>query len=118
MQYSAKKNFLLVLAIISSVYPLYTTAQVSTFSHEKEQDYGSIPHIIFKSLAYDDGTAVVRIVRVNATATSNCFHERLSLRIIHPNGTVGEKDIELDIPPFNYCFFYLYKSGLINRSFK
>jgi hypothetical protein len=60
---------------------------------------------------YDDGTAVARIVRKN-NATSigarTCLYEMLFFRIIHPNGTVDEKDIDnerLGISSINYCFF-------------
>src|SRR3954469_9549438 len=108
MQKIAKKEILLILSIILCIYPLYTTAEIRSFSHYEEKDYGptALPRVL-KSRVYEDGTVVVRIIRQNmntSTATKVCFYEMLSLRIIHPNGTVNEKDIKLDIQPFNYCF--------------
>jgi hypothetical protein len=101
------KNYLLILAIILLICPLYAIAEMRTFSHE-EKDYGptAIPRVWYTRI-YDDNTVVVRIVRVNAELSPEtirtCFYETFSLRIIHPNGTVDEKDFELDIQPFNYC---------------
>src|ERR1043166_1656431 len=108
---SAKKTFSLIFAIILCIliYPIYTTAEIRTFSHYEEKDYGpmALPHV-WNLKTYDVGTAVARIIRKNmntSTAARDCFYEMLSLRIIHLNGTVDEKDILLNIQPFNYCFF-------------
>src|ERR1043166_1187374 len=100
-------NSAILLTILLCIYSLYVTAEIRTFSHDEEKDYGptALPHV-WKSRTYDDGTVVARIVRQNmntSTATEGCFDEILSLRIIHPNGTVDEKDIKLDIHPLNYC---------------
>src|SRR4051794_11811033 len=92
------------------MYPLNTTAEIRTFSHDEGKDYRliEIPHVV-STKVYDDGTVVARIVRKNtdtSTPDQDCFLEMLSLRIIHLNGTVDEKDIyKLDIQQFNYCFF-------------
>src|SRR5438045_2889546 len=103
IQVNSAKKSLLIFAIIICIYPLYTTAEIRTFSHEEEKiDYGS-PHV-WDTKIYDDNTIVARIVRVNTTTEiTTCFYEMFSLRIIHPDGTVDEKDIKLDIPQFNYC---------------
>src|ERR1044072_4304930 len=98
-----------ILAIILCIISLCIAAEIRTFSHNEEKDYGqtALPRV-WKSEAYDDGTIVARIVRQNmsaSTAIKTCFNEMLSLRIIHPNGTVDEKDINLDIHPLNYCIF-------------
>src|ERR1043166_672360 len=98
----AKKIILLVYAIILCIHPLYTEAEIRTFSYYEEKDYGptALPRV-WNLKTYDDGTAVARIIRKNmntSTATEDCFYEMLSLRIIHLNGTVDEKDIKLDIP--------------------
>jgi hypothetical protein len=98
-----KKIFLLTFAIISCIciYPLYATKKIRTFIH-KEKDYGPtiIPHLV-NTRDYIDGAIVARI---NWTTASNedLPYEMLFLRIIHPNGTVDEKDIKLDIPQINY----------------
>src|SRR5688572_3333176 len=76
-------------------------------SRVEEKYYGSIapPHVL-KTRIYDDGTVVARIVGKNMmTTTAVCFYEMLSLRIIHPDGLVDEKDIKLDIPLFNHRSF-------------
>ncbi|RGB39051.1 hypothetical protein C1646_755031 [Rhizophagus diaphanus] len=56
---------------------------------------------------YDDGTIVVRIVRLNYTAPPKfCLEENLSIRTIYPNGTVKGFDLSADtlnIQPFNFC---------------
>ena len=100
---------LAILAIILCIISLCVTAEIRTFSHNEGKDYGqtALPRV-WKSEAYDDGTIVARIVRQNmsaSTAIKTCFNEMLSLRIIHPNGTVDEKDIKLNIQPLNYCIF-------------
>ena len=73
-----------ILAIILCIYSLYVSAEIRTFSHDEEKDYGStaLPRV-WKSKVYDDGTVVVRIVRQNmttSTTTRECFNEMLSLR--------------------------------------
>src|ERR1044072_4006104 len=98
-----------ILAIILCIISLCVTAEIRTFSHNEGKDYGqtALPRV-WESEAYDDGTIVARIVRQNmsaSTAIKTCFNEMLSLRIIHPNGTVDEKDIKLNIQPLNYCIF-------------
>src|SRR3954469_14265069 len=102
-----KGFFLLIFATILCIYPLYSTAEIRTFSHDEEKDYGpSVIPRVNKLKGYDDGMIIARVVRINveaSTAANVCFYEMLSLRMIHPNGTVEEKDIKLDIPQFNYC---------------
>ena len=96
-----------IFAFALCIHPLYVTNETRIFSHVEEKDYGptSIPRVL-KTRVYDDDTVVARIVRKNTTTiTSACFYEILSLRIIHPGGSVDEKDFKLDIPSFNYCFF-------------
>ncbi|CAG8641567.1 15468_t:CDS:2 [Funneliformis mosseae] len=109
--------FSLLFAIILCVFPLYTTAQnakVRIFAHEETIDYGpkSLPRI-WKQNTYDDGTAVVRIIRRNpAIQGPVCLIEKLFLRIIHLDGTVDEKDLDLGIQPFNYCLFQSNNLGV------
>lgn len=107
--------FVIILSLCY-LFPLHTntTKETKMFSHVEKKDYGptAIPRVL-KTRIYDDGTVVARIVRKNMkTATGVCFHEILSLRIIHPDGFVDEKDIKLDIPSFNYCFV-LQQNGRI-----
>src|SRR5688572_18963626 len=102
------KKYLLIFAIIL-LCPLYATAEIRTFTHVEEKDiYLPKSARMQRTKVYYDGTVVARIVRTKeATAEKVCFFEIFSLRIIHPNGTVDEKDIELDkkgISTINYCF--------------
>ncbi|GBB88972.1 hypothetical protein RclHR1_01560008 [Rhizophagus clarus] len=102
------KVFVLFAVIIIYINPLHTIAEVKVFSHEEKKDYGpeAIPHVL-RINTYDDGTAVVRIVRTNqdkTTSIMHCNHEIFFLRFIYPNGTVIEKDINLEgVQNFNYC---------------
>src|SRR5437764_764780 len=98
--------FLLIFAIILCIYPSYTTAQPAqprTFTHvEENNDYDeTIKPRMQQIKTYYDGTVVGRIVRLNRAMSAppkTCFFDTLSLRIIHLDGTVDEKDIKLDIP--------------------
>ena len=79
---SSKIKILLILSIILYICPSYTTAEIRTFSHDEEKDYGqtAIPHVI-KTRVYDDGTLVARIIRINSnmsTTNKDCFYEMLS----------------------------------------
>ncbi|CAI2186782.1 17543_t:CDS:2, partial [Funneliformis geosporum] len=110
----------LLFAIILCVFPLYTTAQntnVRIFAHEETIDYGkdSLPRV-WRQRVYDDGTTVVRIVRRNPAIQGVCLIEKLFLRIIHLDGTVEEKDIDLGIQPFNYCIFTSDNAGVIGTN--
>ena len=126
---SAKKIFLLIFVIILCICPLYATEEiVRTFLHNEEINYDgptTLP-LLSDSKAYEDGTMVVRIIRYySSSATDNiCYqisnnmllYEMLSLRIIHLNGTVEEKDIILGIQLFNYCHDDLLDYYLIRKN--
>src|SRR5438270_35640 len=45
------------------------------------------------------------IVQFKDTPNAVCTFETLSLRIIHPNGTIVERDIKLNIQQFNFCIY-------------
>ncbi|CAB4376667.1 unnamed protein product [Rhizophagus irregularis] len=100
----------LFVIIIFYIYPLHALEEVKTFSYE-EKNFGpkEIPHVLRIS-SYDDGTVVARIVKTNvnkSTSIKHCNHEIFSLRFIYPNGTVIEKDIDLEgVEKFNYCAIY------------
>src|SRR5436309_2782853 len=101
--------FLLIFAIVLCIYPLYTVAGIRTFTHvEENNEYDQTIKPRMQQLkVYDDGTAVARIVRLNkgmSAPPKTCFYDTFSLRIIHLDGIVDEKDFKLDIPPINYCF--------------
>src|SRR3954454_9139875 len=111
MREFSKKNFFIIFLIFACIYPLslYTKAEIRTFSHDEEKHYGptEISHVI-DTKVYDDGTVVARVVRKNASTSNpyqDCFFEIFSLRIIHPNGTVDEKDIKLEIKQVDHCNF-------------
>src|SRR4051794_14662781 len=98
--------FLLIFAIILCIYPLFATAETRTITYNEEIDSYE-PDVfprVFSAKTYDDGTVVIRIIRRNfRLPTAACTFEMLSLRIIHPNGTIVERDIKLDIQQFNFC---------------
>ncbi|GES87507.1 hypothetical protein GLOIN_2v1834901 [Rhizophagus clarus] len=97
----------------------------SSFTFEEPQpETPSTPRVL-NTAFYDDGTIVVRIVRVNYTTSSSiCVEERLSIRTIYPNGIVKGFDLSsdiLNIQPFNFCLlsqfnplrFYTIKTNLL-----
>ena len=69
--------FLLIFVIILCIYPLYTTAEIKTFTHveEKEEFLPELPRMQ-RIKIYDDGTAVVRMVITKTRALPKiCFVE-------------------------------------------
>ncbi|CAB4477143.1 unnamed protein product [Rhizophagus irregularis] len=98
-----KLSFIFLLSIILlSILPVKSSI---TFVEETPET-PSTPRVL-NSNFYDDGTIVVRIVRVNYTAPPKiCVEEFLSLRIIYPDKTIKKLDlsaVELNIQPFNFC---------------
>ena len=98
-----KLFFIFLLSIILlSILPVKSSI---TFVEETPET-PSTPRVL-NSNFYDDGTIVVRIVRVNYTAPPKiCVEEYLSIRTIYPNGTVKRFDLSADtlnIQPFNFC---------------
>ncbi|KAF0395551.1 hypothetical protein F8M41_010214 [Gigaspora margarita] len=89
----------LLLAIVPKV------SSYSNFTYQEKKSSSVIPRI-WRTYVYDDGTILVRIVRrdaANSGGTRVCLQQVLSLRLIYPNGTVSELDIDLNIQSFNYC---------------
>ncbi|CAG8461302.1 7611_t:CDS:2 [Acaulospora colombiana] len=76
------------------------------FVHNETQPFPTAPRI-WQLISYDDGTTVARVIHkdpnVNSTNTTTFIDQRLSLRIIYPNGTVSEIDKDPNIPSFNYA---------------
>jgi hypothetical protein len=97
-----KLYFIFLLLIISLAIPVKS----SIIFEEPQPESPSTPRVL-NTACYDDGTIVVRIVRVNYTAPPRiCVEEYLSIRTIYPNGTVKVFDLssdKLDIQPFNFC---------------
>ncbi|CAG8571250.1 12116_t:CDS:10 [Rhizophagus irregularis] len=98
-----KLSFIFLLSIILlSILPVKSSI---TFVEETPET-PSTPRVL-NSNFYDDGTIVVRIVRVNYTAPPKiCVEEFLSLRIIYPDKTIKKLDlsaVKLNIQPFNFC---------------
>ncbi|GBC03266.1 hypothetical protein RclHR1_05040007 [Rhizophagus clarus] len=110
----------LLLIILSTTLPVKSSI---TFE-EPQPETPSTPRVL-NTAFYDDGTIVVRIVRVNYTTPSSiCVEERLSIRTVYPNGTTKGFDLSsdtLDIQPFNFCLlpqfnplrFYSVKENLL-----
>jgi hypothetical protein len=96
-----------LIIIVLCIYPLHTIAQIRTISYSEETNYGDAMPRVWDSKTYDDGTVVVRIVR-------DCSYEMFSLRIIHNDGTIDKKDIELGVQQFNYCFKYKNNKDILN----
>src|SRR6266542_4899243 len=70
----------------------------TTFTHEESISYPSPPRV-WRSIVYEDGTTVFRIIRrdINVNETNKvCLIQKLMLRILYPNGTLTELDLELD----------------------
>ncbi|CAI2173846.1 13664_t:CDS:2 [Funneliformis geosporum] len=101
---------LIIFAIIS-LYALYTTAQLlQKFYHNETKNYEGTLNTsrAWEKKMYDNGTVVLRIIRIKDIPRIDetigiCTDEKFSLRIIYRNGTVVEKDLDLEIPLFNYC---------------
>ncbi|PKY38449.1 hypothetical protein RhiirA4_537308 [Rhizophagus irregularis] len=102
-----KLSFTFILSIILlSILPVKSSI---TFVEETPKTF-STPRVL-NSNFYDDGTIVVRIVRVNPNHKAPpkiCVEEFLSLRIIYPDKTIKKLDLSavtLNIQPFNFCLF-------------
>jgi hypothetical protein len=102
-----KLSFTFILSIILlSILPVKSSI---TFVEETPETF-STPRVL-NSNFYDDGTIVVRIVRVNPNHKAPpkiCVEEFLSLRIIYPDKTIKKLDLSavtLNIQPFNFCLF-------------
>ncbi|RHZ84124.1 hypothetical protein Glove_85g130 [Diversispora epigaea] len=77
-----------------------------TFTHNETIPYPNAPRM-WQYGEYFDGTVVIRIINrdstVNSTNTSEVWVKKmLSLRILHPNGTVSEIEKDLGIQDFNW----------------
>ncbi|CAG8599360.1 555_t:CDS:2, partial [Diversispora eburnea] len=76
-----------------------------SFTHNETNPFETSPRI-WQYGTYFDGTVVLRIINrdpnKNSSTTELWIRPVLSLRIIYPNGTVSEIDIELEIPEFNW----------------
>lgn len=88
-----------IFSIVPSIFGL------EIFKHNETKSFPTKPQI-WSFATYADGTLIIRIVyrHPNVTSTSNTvtFYPHLSLRIIHPNETVTEMDIDLGIQDFNW----------------
>ncbi|CAG8571863.1 3895_t:CDS:2 [Diversispora eburnea] len=97
---------LIAWTIIFSLVPL--VSGYSVFTHNESKPSFTKP-FIWNSLTYNDGTVVIRIFSVNpyhdlSLNDTKCYNSILSLRVIYPNGTVGEIDSDLGgIQDFNWC---------------
>jgi len=106
-----KLKFIFIILSIILFAPLPIRSKIFSFTYEETQTENTNPPIVNDIQNYDDGTIVVRLVRENSSAirTSDdidiCLDRYLSLRIIHPNGTVAPVDIPLDIQDLNFCLF-------------
>ncbi|CAG8539424.1 13713_t:CDS:2 [Racocetra fulgida] len=93
---------------VEEIRSLCTTNKVASFSNftYQESKSSSVTPRIWRPYVYKDGTLLVRIIRrdaANSSTNKTCLQQILSLRLIFPNGTVSELDIDLKIQPFNYC---------------
>ncbi|CAG8498785.1 13727_t:CDS:2, partial [Cetraspora pellucida] len=96
-------SLVLLLSLLLAIVPLVSCYH--NFTHQETKSSSVIPRI-WKPYVYHDGTILVRIIRrdaANSIVNRVCLQQVLSLRIIYPNGTVTELDIDLKIQSFNYC---------------
>ncbi|RHZ63723.1 hypothetical protein Glove_328g122 [Diversispora epigaea] len=104
-------NLMVLLIVWITIFSL--TSSVSgfgTFTHNETNSYETSP-MMWQSGKYIDGTVVIRIINSNPYKPSNStewLRPVLSLRIIHPNGTVNEIDKVLEIQEFNWQIFNIF----------
>ncbi|CAG8595015.1 12_t:CDS:2 [Diversispora eburnea] len=103
-----QSSLYLMVLLIAWITIFSLTSSVSglgSFTHNEMNPFETKPRI-WKYLTYFDGTVVLRIINRNPNITSldneAWIRPVLSLRIIHPNGTVSEIDKDLEIPEFNW----------------
>ncbi|RGB24226.1 hypothetical protein C1646_676525 [Rhizophagus diaphanus] len=100
--------FIFLLSILSIIFLVILPVKSSITFEEPQPKILSRPRVLNTNY-YDDGTIVVRIVRVNYTTPSQiCVEENFTIRIIDPNGTVKGFELsadKLNIQPFNFCLF-------------
>ncbi|CAG8536162.1 5412_t:CDS:2 [Diversispora eburnea] len=95
---------LIAWTIIFSLVPLVS----GIFTYNESKPSFTKP-TIWNYFTYDDGTVVIHILSVNpyhdlGLNVTKCYNSTLSLRVIYPNGTVGEIDSDLGgIQDFNWC---------------
>ncbi|CAG8568461.1 11679_t:CDS:2 [Diversispora eburnea] len=90
-----------IFSLTSSVFGL------GIFTHNETNSFPA-PRRIWQHGEYIDGTVVLRMISgdLNKTSTTGTWtRPLLSLRIIHPNGTVNEIDKDLGIQDFNWLIF-------------
>ncbi|CAG8771815.1 8691_t:CDS:1, partial [Cetraspora pellucida] len=84
------------------------TSNFTYFESGEKSRVSDQPPRVIDIASYNDGTAVVQIIRRNTSATpptgTVCIESLLSLRVIHLNGSVTEIDVDLGIQYLNYCF--------------
>ncbi|CAB4399012.1 unnamed protein product [Rhizophagus irregularis] len=100
--------FIFLLSILSIIFLVILPVKSSITFEEPQPKILSRPRVLNTNY-YDDGTIVVRIVRVNYTTPSQiCVEENFTIRIIDPNGTIKGFNLSADalnIQPFNFCLF-------------
>ncbi|CAG8545645.1 4738_t:CDS:2 [Funneliformis mosseae] len=100
------KSFIIAgIVCLVAVLFIIPVESYTTFVHEESISYPSPPRV-WSSIVYEDGTAVFRIIRRDTSVKlpdRTCLIQKLMLRILYPNGTLTELDMELNIPPLNYC---------------
>ncbi|RHZ82401.1 hypothetical protein Glove_109g261 [Diversispora epigaea] len=102
---SSLNLIVLLIAWITIFFLASSVSGLGIFTHNETNSFETRPRIWLHE-KYFDGTVVIRIVNRNPSMTINnielWLRPVLSLRIIHPNGTVSEIDIDLEIPEFNF----------------
>ncbi|PKC02710.1 hypothetical protein RhiirA5_424842 [Rhizophagus irregularis] len=97
---------LLFIFLLSIILLLILPVKSSISFQEPQPAIPSTPRVLGTD-CFDDGTIVLRTVRLNYTAPPKlCVEENLTIRTIYPNGTVKGFDLSantLDIQPLNFC---------------
>ncbi|CAG8590015.1 1609_t:CDS:2 [Diversispora eburnea] len=98
----------LIVAWITIFSLTSSISGLGTFTHNETKPFENKPWM-WQYGKYIDGTVVIRIFNkdpdANTSDTGLWTRPMLSLRIIHPNGTVSEIDKDLGIQEFNWYIF-------------
>ncbi|CAG8683488.1 16657_t:CDS:2, partial [Funneliformis caledonium] len=103
----SKSFFIAKIVCLVAVLFIISVEPFTTFVHEESTSYPSLPRV-WRNAVYDDGTTVFHIIRRDTSIKLHdkvCLIQKLMLRILYPNGTLTELDMELNIPSFNFCIF-------------
>ncbi|RIA94212.1 hypothetical protein C1645_734969 [Glomus cerebriforme] len=99
---------LILLIIIILILPA-AQSKTSYFTYEEKQTENPNPPLVYRTHYWDDNTLFAQIVRKDYLSPSNAgttWVERyLSIRTIHPNGSIEAFDVSADVLGIQYFNF-------------